>query len=174
MRSRNAEVDGNFTGGIIGNRSRIMMMIPVFGIVTELRQLINFVFRLDRSVFRNTDVNSDAAFIEQFPRQTARSNRFVRAINSNRSGARPGANFLFGLIIGRIEGTNARQDEPHVTHIDALDACTSFQQMFAEFRQGIPVRRDQTDTRNHNSLRPLHHKIFSNVSMLKNFSENER
>jgi len=59
-----AEIEGDFTGRVVGNRARVVIVRPILRIVVKLRDGVDFVLRLDVAVLGGADVDADAVLRE--------------------------------------------------------------------------------------------------------------
>ncbi len=93
-----AEVEGSFAGGVVGDGAGVVIVRPVFRVVVKFRYAVDLVFRFDISVLGAADVDADAVFGEGVEVYAAVGEGFARAIN--RDGACAGADAdLFFLLI---------------------------------------------------------------------------
>ena len=67
MGSRNAEIEGDFSGGIVGDGARIVMVGPELRIVIVTLKFVDFVFGFDIAMFGDADVNTHAGRIDVGP-----------------------------------------------------------------------------------------------------------
>ena len=105
VRSGNSEVQCDFAGGIISHYSGIMMVRPIFHIVVELLDFVDFVFSFDRAVLGNPEVDANPRFVEAGKVQSGISYCFVGTVNSNGACPRSPAQILLLLILQGLEVT---------------------------------------------------------------------
>ena len=94
VRPRNAEVERNLSGRIVGHGTRIVVMRPELGIVIEPLQLVDFVFRFDVAVLGDPHVDADIGPIDIRPIEPGVGDGLVSAVNSHAAGPRAAAQSL--------------------------------------------------------------------------------
>src|SRR5690349_8205126 len=145
MRPGDAHVEGDFTGGVVGDGARIVMVRPISRVVVVALQGKNFVFGFDIAVLGNAEVNADAAFIDCLPVESGILYGFVGRINADAAGPGAAAKIFFRLVAECVEVADAGERLADIANFVVGDTAFSSEQGGAEFGQVIAVGRSQAD-----------------------------
>ena len=113
---------------------------------------MDFVLGLDISVLGNPDKYADAILGKLFPIQSGIVDRFVGAINGNRSCPSTATDFFAFLMPQLVKIADAGQHVTNITGFESNDSGFPGQQGRAKFVQIVPVGSGQTDSGDHDPL----------------------
>ena len=115
------------------------MVRPKLGVVVELRDVVDLVFRFYISMLSRADVDADSTLVIVFKVESATRNRFARRVDSDAACAGADAKFLAGLVLFRVEVADACRHltdgsfRPHVAHVYHLDTCDPIEKVLTIF-----------------------------------------
>src|SRR5690606_24076441 len=122
------------------------------GVVIELRNLVNFVLGFDVAVLGNPQINAHSVFRDVAPGEAGVGDRFIGAVDGNRTSPRTAAD-LFPLLVSHgIVVADPGQYVAHVAGFDLGDPRTALQQTGTKFIEIIAVGSRQPHTGNYDPV----------------------
>ncbi len=136
VRTGDPHVQGDFTSRIVGDRSRIVVMRPEFGVVIKIADLVDFVFGFDVAVLGHADVDTDAIVVDVGPVHTGTGNGFIGTVHADTAGPGAAAGVLAGLVTLHIKVANAGKCLAKITNLVIANAADPRQQRSRGNRPG--------------------------------------
>ncbi len=127
-----SHVQSDFASWIVGDGAWVVVMRPDLGVVLELRNLIDFVFRFDIAMFRYPQINTHSVASHILPVETGIRHSFVRTIYGDGTRPCPAPDVFAFLIAGLVKVANSRQNRSHVAGFVIHHARLSVQQILAK------------------------------------------
>ena len=165
MRTRDSQVEGDLSGGIIGDGTWVVVVRPNFGIVRKLGDLVDFVLGFHVAVFGDSQKHAGAIFPDGFPVELGVFDRLVRAKYRDRTGSGASSD-LFALLVAQfVKLAHAGENIAHIACLEVDHSRLAFEQILAKFAQRIAGGGRQADSGNDDAifvaLRWLHHVLLS-------------
>ena len=131
VRSGNPKIQCDFPCWVVRHRSGVVVVGPNRRVVIELGDRVDFIFRLDISVFGNTDVNPHTRFVDVRPIQTAPCDRFAGRPYPYGTGSRPSPRIATVLVLGPLKLANSCMRVADVPNVVVPHPAASGQERLA-------------------------------------------